>query len=132
MVKFQVPVDESGAPALFTENFYVVTTREDAPADVVDHYLGRGEAERRIEEFKAAFEPTFRHAEMDMNQVWASVLALAHNVLVDLRERVQGDPELKPRPSLKPFREGSAGLSWPPPSRRRRYCRAWPASGPSP
>ncbi|HLO67662.1 MAG TPA: transposase [Holophaga sp.] len=107
VVKFQVPQDESGAPALFTENFYFVTTREDAPAEVVEHYLARGEAERRIGEFKAAFEPTFRHAEMDKNQVWASLLALAHNVLVDLRERVKGEPELKPRPSLKPLREGS-------------------------
>jgi hypothetical protein len=45
----------------------------------------RGEAERRFGDFLAAFEPTFRHAEMTKNEVWAQLLALAHNTLVDLR-----------------------------------------------
>jgi hypothetical protein len=107
VVKFQVPLGEDGAPALFTENFYFVTTREDSPEGVVEYYLRRGEAERRMGEFKGAFEPTFRHAELDKNQIWAQLLALAHNVLVDLGERVDGGQELKPRPSLKPLRGGT-------------------------
>jgi len=51
-----------------------------------------------------AFEPTFRHAEMNKNEVWAQLLALAHNVLVDLRAKVDGGEALKPRPSPKPIR----------------------------
>jgi hypothetical protein len=106
-VKFQVPMGEDGAPALFTENFYFVTSSDAAPDAVVERYLRRGEAERLFGEFKAALEPTFRHAELGKNQIWAQFLALAHNVLVDLRDRIDGGRELKPRPSLKPLREGS-------------------------
>jgi hypothetical protein len=51
-----------------------------------------------------AFEPMFRHAEMGKNEVWAQLLALAHNVMVDLRAKVDGGEERKPRPSLKPIR----------------------------
>lgn len=110
VVKFQVPETKDGAAALFAEAFYFVTNRDDAPAKVVEHYLNRGEAERRFGEFLAAFEPTFRHAEMAKNEVWAQLLALAHNVLVDLRAKVDGGSELKPRPSLKPIR-GESGWS---------------------
>lgn len=110
IVKFQVPETKDGAAALFTENFYFVTNRKDAPVDLVEHYLGRGEAERRFGEFVAAFEPTFRHAEMAKNEVWAQLLALAHNVLVDLRAKVDGGMELKPRPTQKPIR-GEDGWS---------------------
>lgn len=110
VVKFQVPETKDGAAALFAESFYFVTNRSDAPAEVVEHYLHRGEAERRFGEFIAAFEPTFRHAEMIKNEVWAQLLALAHNTLVDLRAKVDGGEELKPRPSLKPLR-GEGGWS---------------------
>lgn len=110
IVKFQVPETKDGAAALFTENFYFVTNRTDAAADLVEHYLGRGEAERRFGEFVAAFEPTFRHAEMAKNEVWAQLLALAHNVLIDLRAKVDGGMEMKPRPIQKPIR-GEAGWS---------------------
>jgi hypothetical protein len=110
VVKWQVPETKDGAAALFAESFYFVTNRADAPAAVVDHYLGRGEAERRFGEFVAAFEPTFRHAEMAKNEVWAQLLALAHNVLVDLRARVDGGTELKPRPTQKPIK-GEGGWS---------------------
>lgn len=110
VVKFQVPETKDGAAALFAESFYFVTNRDDAPAKVVEHYLNRGEAERRFGEFVAAFEPTFRHAEMAKNEAWAQLLALAHNVLVDLRAKVDGGKELKPRPSLKPIK-GEGGWS---------------------
>ncbi len=110
VVKFQVPETKDGAAALFAESFYFVTNRDDAPAKVVEHYLNRGEAERRFGEFVAAFEPTFRHAEMAKNEAWAQLLALAHNVLVDLRTKVDGGKELKPRPSLKPIK-GEGGWS---------------------
>ncbi|MDE3246922.1 MAG: transposase [Acidobacteriota bacterium] len=110
VVKFQVPETKDGAAALFAESFYFVTNRDDAPAKVVEHYLNRGEAERRFGEFVAAFEPTFRHAEMAKNEAWAQLLALAHNVLVDLRAKVDGGQELKPRPSLKPIK-GEGGWS---------------------
>ena len=110
VVKWQVPETKDGAAALFAESFYFVTNRADAPAAVVKHYLGRGEAERRFGEFVAAFEPTFRHAEMAKNEVWAQLLALAHNTLVDLRARVNGGTELKPRPTQKPIR-GESGWS---------------------
>ena len=110
VVKWQVPETKDGAAALFAESFYFVTNREDAPATIVEHYLGRGEAERRFGEFVAAFEPTFRHAEMTKNAVWAQLLALSHNVLVDLRAKVDGGTELKPRPTQKPIR-GEGGWS---------------------
>jgi hypothetical protein len=110
VVKFQVPETKDGAAALFAEAFYFVTNLDDAPAKVVEHYLNRGEAERRFGDFLAAFEPTFRHAEMSKNEVWAQLLALAHNTLVDLRAKVDGGEELKPRPSLKPIK-GEGGWS---------------------
>jgi hypothetical protein len=110
VVKFQVPETKDGAAALFAESFYFVTNRSDAPASVVEHYLNRGEAERRFGEFAGAFEPTFRHAEMAKNEVWAQLLALAHNVLVDLRAKVDGGEDLKPRPKLKPLK-GEGGWS---------------------
>jgi hypothetical protein len=55
-------------------------------------------------------EPTFRHAELAKIQIWGQFLALAHNVLVDLRDRIDGGQELKPRPSLKPL-QGDSGWS---------------------
>ena len=110
VVKFQVPETKDGAAALFAEAFYFVTNRDDAPAKVVEHYLNRGEAERRFGDFLAAFEPTFRHAEIAKNEVWAQLLALAHNTLVDLRTKVDGGEELKPRHCLKAIR-GDGGWS---------------------
>jgi hypothetical protein len=105
-----VPKTKDGAAALFAEAFYFVTNRDDTPTKVVEHYLNRGEAERRFGDFLAAFEPTFRHAEMNKNEVWAQLLALAHNTLVDLRTKVDGGQELKPRPSLEPIK-GENGWS---------------------
>lgn len=52
----------------------------------------------------------FRHAEMAKNEVWVQLLALAHNTLVDLREKVDGGTELKPRPTQKPIK-GEGGWS---------------------
>lgn len=78
--------------------------------EVVEHYLSRGEAERQFGDFLAAFDPTFRHAEINKNEVWAQLLALAHNTLLDLWTRVNGGEELKPRPSLKPI-QGEGGWS---------------------
>lgn len=105
-----MPETKDGAAALFAEAFYFVTNRDDAPTKVVEHYLNRGEAERRFGDFLAAFEPTFRHAEIAKNEAWAQLLALAHNTLVDLRTKVDGGEELKPRPSLKPIK-GEGGWS---------------------
>jgi len=110
VVKFQVPETKDGAAALFAESFYFVTNMEVGSAQVVEHYLNRGEAERRFGEFVAAFEPTFRHAEMAKNEIWAQLLALAHNTLVDLRAKVDGGGDLKPRPKLKPLK-GDGGWS---------------------
>jgi hypothetical protein len=47
---------------------------------------------------------------LNKNEVWAQLLALAHNTLVDLRTKVDGGQELKPRPSLKPIK-GENGWS---------------------
>ncbi len=110
VVKWQVPETKNGAAALFAESFYFVTNRDDTPASVVEHYLSRGEAERRFGEFVTAFEPTFRHTEMAKNEVWAQLLALAHNTLVDLRARVDGGTELRPRPTQRPIK-GEGGWS---------------------
>jgi len=55
--------------------------------------------ERLDGELKAALEPSFRLAEMAKNHIWAQFRALAHNVLVDLRDRNDGEQELKLRPS---------------------------------
>lgn len=110
IVKWQVPETKDGAAALFAESFYFVTNRQDAPMSVVEHYLGRGEAERWFGAFVAAFEPTFRHAEMPKNEAWAQLLALAHNVLVDLRAKVDGGEALRPRPVQRPIR-GESGWS---------------------
>ena len=110
VVKWQVPETKDGAAAMFAESFYFVTNCGDAPAKVVEHYLGRGEAERRFGEFVAAFEPSFRHSEMAKNEAWAQLLALAHNALVDLRAKVDGGTALKPRPTPKPIR-GEGGWS---------------------
>ena len=47
---------------------------------------------------------------MAKNEVWAQFLALAHNVLVDLRAKVDGGTERKPRPTQKPIK-GEGGWS---------------------
>jgi hypothetical protein len=102
VVKFQVPdeekvqkkaqakgpakVQKQCAPALFAERFYFVTSLAEAPAQVVRTYQQRGESERVFGEFAQTFEPTFRHAEMAKNEVWALLVALAHNVLSSVRE----------------------------------------------
>jgi len=72
--------------SLFWEGFYFVTNREDAPEAVVSHYLARGRAEGIFGEFLQTMEPNFRHEERVKNETWAQILALAFNVLVDLRD----------------------------------------------
>ena len=131
-----MPETKDGAAALFAEAFFFVTNRPDAPAVAVEYYLNRGETVRRFGELAragghrgfapaigradaalfasrmvmAAFEPTFRHAEMAKNEAWAQFLALAHNTLVDLRAKVDGGEDLKPRPKLKALK-GEGGWS---------------------
>lgn len=110
VVRFQVPETKNGAAALFAETFFFVTNREEAPGALVEHYLLRGEAERRFGDFVTAFEPTFRHAEMAKNEVWAQLLALAHNTLIDLRTQVDAGQTLRPRPTQRPLK-GEDGWS---------------------
>lgn len=88
VVKFQAPDGAEGALALMAERYYFVTSLEDAPADVVRTYQQRGESERMFGEFVNTFQPTFRHAEARKNEIWAMLVALAHNVLSDLREQL--------------------------------------------
>ena len=85
VAKLQKPKAKSGAESLFWEGYYFVTSREDAPEAVVSHYLARGRAEGVFGEFLQAMEPNFRHEERIKNEAWAQLLALAFNVLVDLR-----------------------------------------------
>ena len=86
VVKFQTPKGEKGEQALFMERFYFVTSLTQGPAEVVQFYLARGEAERVFGEFVQTLKPTFRHVEVSKNKAWALLVALAHNVLADLRE----------------------------------------------
>ncbi|MBK8792073.1 MAG: hypothetical protein IPN59_02775 [Holophaga sp.] len=118
-----LPKTKDGAAALFAKSFRFVTNLNDAPANVVKHYLNRGEAERRFNEFVAPSGPTFRHrgsksaslgeqehascaihGEIGKNAIWAKLLALAHNFQVDLRAKVDGGQKFKPQPSLKPIK----------------------------
>ena len=87
-VKFQAPEGAEGQAALVAERFYFVTSLAEPPAEVVRIYQQRGESERMFGEFVNTFQPTFRHAEVKKNEVWALLLALAHNVLSDLREQL--------------------------------------------
>lgn len=86
VVKFQTPEGAKGEKALFMERFYFVTSLPEAPSEVVRFYLQRGEAERVFGEFVQTLKPTFRHVEAAKNKAWALLVALAHNVLADLRE----------------------------------------------
>jgi len=88
VVKFEALEGEKGARALFTNRFYFVSNLPDEPSKVVSTYLQRGAAERVFGEFVNTFEPNFRHEELVKNEAWAQLLALAHNVLVDLREKL--------------------------------------------
>lgn len=135
VVKFQVPEEgapkkaqakmptkapKQRAPALFAEHFYFVTSLTDTPAQVVRTYQQRGESERVFGEFANTFEPTFRHAEKDKNEIWALLAALSHNVLSSLREalplaetpqesRVEHRPAYLPEPWVLGFRQTSEG-----------------------
>jgi hypothetical protein len=87
VVKFQAPEGTKGSLALFPERFYFVTSlKEESPSEVVSYYLQRGEAERVFGEFAQTLRPTFRHVEITKNRAWALLVALAHNVLADLRD----------------------------------------------
>lgn len=88
VVRFQAPEGAEGEMALFPERFYFVSNLDLEPAEVVATYLRRGEAERIFGEFKATLQPNFRHQEIRKNIVWALLLALAHNVLCDLRDKL--------------------------------------------
>lgn len=85
VAKLQKPKAKNGAESLFWEGFYFVTSRGDAPEAIVSHYLARGRAEGIFGEFLQTMEPNFRHEERVKNEAWAQILALAFNVLVDLR-----------------------------------------------
>ena len=87
VVKFQAPEGTKGSLALFPERYYFVTSlKEESPAEVVRFYLQRGEAERVFGEFAQSLRPTFRHVEVTKNKAWALLVALAQNVLADLRD----------------------------------------------
>lgn len=88
VAKLQKPKAKNGAESLFWEGYYFVTTREDAAESVVSHYLLRGRAEGIFGEFMQTMQPNFRHEEMVKNEAWAQILALAFNVLVDLRRNL--------------------------------------------
>ena len=87
VVKFQAPEGTKGSLAMFPERFYFVTSlKEEAPSEVVHFYLRRGEAERVFGDFVQTLRPTFRHVDVTKNRSWALLVALAHNVLADLRD----------------------------------------------
>jgi hypothetical protein len=90
VVRFQAPDGPDGEMVLFAdpERFYFVTSLEESPAEVVATYLRRGESERVFGEFKSTLEPTFRHQEVRKNGIWALLVALAYNVLCDLRDLI--------------------------------------------
>ena len=124
IVRFQAPDGEKGARALFPERFYFVTSLEGSPAEAVATYLRRGESERLFGEFKTALQPTFRHQEVRKNGIWALLVALAHNVLADLREllpakekpakpRVEHRPEFLPEPWVFGFHRLVDGVTQP-------------------
>jgi hypothetical protein len=102
-VKFQTPEGEGDAPCLFLETFFFVTSRTEAPEQVVGHYFLRGEAERIFGEFVQAFEPTFRHPDMSKNEAWLQLLGLAANTLSTLRHRIVRETSTRRIPSLKPL-----------------------------
>lgn len=85
VAKLQKPKSKSGDESLFWDGFYFVTSRKDSPNAIVSHYLDRGRAEGLFGEFLQAMEPNFRHEERVKNEAWAQILAIAFNVLVDLR-----------------------------------------------
>jgi hypothetical protein len=88
VVRFQAPDGADGERALFPERFYFVTNLEEPPAKAVALYLRRGESERLFGEFKTTLQPTFRHQEVRKNGIWALVVALAHNILAELRDQL--------------------------------------------
>lgn len=91
VVRFQSIEGDENARSLFLERFYFVSNLTNEPSQVVATYLRRGEAERVFGEFKNTFEPNFRHDELAKNETWAQLLALAHNVLVAIREQLPMD-----------------------------------------
>jgi hypothetical protein len=126
VVRFQAPDGPDGELVLFAdpERFYFVTSLEECPAEVVATYLRRGESERVFGEFKGTLEPTFRHQEVRKNGVWALLVALAYNVLGDLRDqipkpekpakvRVEHRPDFLPEPWVFGFHRLLDGLTQP-------------------
>ena len=124
VVKFQSPEGSKGEKALFMERFYFVTSLTADPAEVVRFYLQRGEAERVFGEFVQTLKPTFRHIEVAKNQAWALLVALAHNVLADLRDllpklekpakvRVEHRPDFLPDPWVFGFHRLLDGVTLP-------------------
>lgn len=114
VVKFEAIEGDTKARALFTNRFYFVSNLPDEPSKVVNTYLQRGAAERVFGEFVNTFEPNFRHEELVKNEAWAQLLALAHNVLADLREQLPMDeipvkahtehrPKFLPKPWVQRF-----------------------------
>lgn len=85
VAKLQKPKSKDGAESMFWEGYYFVTTRDGEAEAIVSHYLQRGRAEGIFGEFMQTMQPNFRHEEKVKNEAWAQILALAFNVLVDLR-----------------------------------------------
>ena len=124
VVKSQTPEGKKGEKALFMERFYFVTSLTEGPAEVVRFYLQRGEAERVFGEFVQTLKPTFRHVEATKNKAWALLVALAHNVLADLRDllpksekpakvRVEHRPAFLPDPWVFGFHRLLDGITQP-------------------
>jgi hypothetical protein len=101
VAKLQKPKSKDGAESLFWEGYYFVTTRKDEVEAVVSHYLLRGRAEGIFGEFMQTMQPNFRHEEMVKNEVWAQLLALAFNTLVDLRKNIPKEGAIRKALILK-------------------------------
>lgn len=95
VAKLQKPKAKDGAESMFWEGYYFVTTREGEPETIVSHYLQRGRAEGIFGEFMQTLQPNFRHEEKVKNEAWAQILALAFNVLVDLRRTLPKEAAIR-------------------------------------
>lgn len=100
VAKLQKPKAKDGSEALFWEGYYFVTTRDGEAETLVSHYLQRGRAEGIFGEFMQTLQPNFRHEEKVKNEAWAQILALAFNVLVDLRRTLPKEAAVRKAMSL--------------------------------
>lgn len=70
------------------EFIYGAETWEAPQRVVVRFYQQRGESERVFGEFVTTLQPTLRQIEVRKNSAWFLLVALAHNVLADLRDQL--------------------------------------------